>query len=130
MVGVIVRPGPLSPGSAAKIAEIRAQMLAAVTAADARHNTAFAWGRMADDAVLLLDPGPAKPESAGPVGTQQNGPTGRADLRPESRSRMLRGRATGADAARDLRGSPSTGLSRCSPPRSRWLRASAKGHRR
>ena len=49
MVGVIVRPGPLSPGSAAKIAEIRAQMLAAVTAADARRNTAFAWGRMAHE---------------------------------------------------------------------------------
>lgn len=77
MVGVIVRPGPLSAGSAAKIAEIRAQMLAAVTAAGARRNTAFAWGRMADDAVLLLDPGPVEPESAEPVGTHQNGARGR-----------------------------------------------------
>lgn len=77
MVGVIVRPGPLSLGSAAKIAEIRAQMLAAVTAAGARGNTAFAWGRMADDAVLLLDPGPVEPESAGPVGIHQNGARGR-----------------------------------------------------
>lgn len=56
MVGVIVHPGPLSPGSAAKVAEIRGQMLAAVTAAGARRNTAF-LGRMADDAVLLIDPG-------------------------------------------------------------------------
>jgi hypothetical protein len=77
MVGVIVRSGPLLPGSAVKITEIRAQMLAAVTAAGARRNTAFAWGRMADDAVLLLDPGPVEPESTGPVGTHQNGTRGR-----------------------------------------------------
>ncbi|MBV9652225.1 MAG: hypothetical protein JO296_19090 [Pseudonocardiales bacterium] len=77
MVAMIVRPGPLSPGSAAKIAEIRAHMLAAVTAAGARRNTAFIWGRMADDAVLLLDPGPVEPESAAPVRTHQNRAPGR-----------------------------------------------------
>lgn len=62
----------MSPGSAAKVAEIRAQMLAAVTAAGARRNTAFAWGRMADEAVLLIDPGPVEPEGAGPVGAKQS----------------------------------------------------------
>ena len=77
MVAVIVRPDPLSPGSAANVAEIRAQMLAAVTAAGARRNTAFAWGRMADNAVLLLDPGPVGPEGDGPVGAKQNGAPGR-----------------------------------------------------
>lgn len=77
MVGVIVRPGLLSPGSAAKVAKIRAQMLAAVTAAGAHSSTAFAWGRMADDAVLLIDPGPVEPEGAGPVGAKQNGAPGR-----------------------------------------------------
>ncbi len=56
MVAVIVRPGPLSPGSAAKVAELRAQMLAAVTTAGARRNTAFAWGRMADDACCSSTP--------------------------------------------------------------------------
>jgi hypothetical protein len=66
MVGVIVRPGPLEPATVAKVAEIRAQMLAAVTAAGAHRNTAFAWGRMADDAVLLIDPGPVEPEGAPP----------------------------------------------------------------
>ena len=66
MVGVIVRPGPLEPATVAKVAGIRAQMLAAVTAAGARRNTAFAWGRMADDAVLLIDPGPVEPEGAPP----------------------------------------------------------------
>jgi hypothetical protein len=70
-------PWPASLGSAAKIAEIRAQILAAVTAAGARRNTAFAWGRMAEDAVLLLDPGPVEPASAGPVGTYQTGARGR-----------------------------------------------------
>ena len=52
-------------------------MLAAVTAAGVHRTTAFAWGRMVDDAVLLLDPGPVEPESAGPVGTQHNGAPGR-----------------------------------------------------
>ena len=77
MVGVIVRPGPLSLGSAAKVAEIRAQMLAAVTAAGARRNTAFAWGRMAEGAVLLIDSGPVEPESAYAVGAKRNGAPGR-----------------------------------------------------
>lgn len=78
MVGVIVRPGPLSLGSAAKVAELRAQMLAAVTAVGARRNTAFAWGRMADDAVLLIDPGPVEPESARPEGVERRAAPRRA----------------------------------------------------
>jgi hypothetical protein len=77
MVGVIVRPDPLSPGSAAKVTEIRAQMLAAVTAAGARRTTAFAWGRMTDDAVLLIDPGPVEPEHAEPMKAKQNDAPGR-----------------------------------------------------
>lgn len=77
MVGVIVRPGPLLPSSGAKVAEIRAQMLAAVTAAGARRATAFAWGRMADNAVLLIDPGPVEPEGTGPVEAKQYGALGR-----------------------------------------------------
>lgn len=72
-VGVIVRPGPLSPDSAEKVAELRAQMLAAVTAAGARRNTAFGWGRMADDAVWLVDPGPVEPEDAAPEGSSARG---------------------------------------------------------
>jgi hypothetical protein len=32
---------------------------------------------MADDAVLLIDPGPVEPEGAGPVRATQNGAPGR-----------------------------------------------------
>jgi hypothetical protein len=52
-------------------------MLAAGTAAGARRTTTFAWGRMADNAVLLIDPGPVEPEGTGPVETKQNGAPGR-----------------------------------------------------
>ena len=65
MVGVVVRPGPLTAGTARVVAEVRAQILATVTAAGARRNTAFSWGRMDDGSVVLIDPGPVEPEGEG-----------------------------------------------------------------
>ncbi|WP_433296127.1 hypothetical protein ACQPZQ_15240 [Pseudonocardia sp. CA-142604] len=95
MVGVIVRPGPLTPGTAEKVAEIRAQMLAAVTAAGARRNTAFAWGRMADDAVLLIDPGPPRRRTSTVtrVRSQHGGAGGRNPAQPDQRRLLPAGNA-------------------------------------
>ena len=64
-VAVIVRPAPLTPGSESVVAGLRWHMLAVLTAARARRNTGFAWGRMDDGAVVLIDPGPV--ESYGPA---------------------------------------------------------------
>jgi hypothetical protein len=61
MVAVIVRPAPLTPGSESVVSGLRSRMLAALTAAGARRNTGFAWGRMEDGAVVLIDPGPVEP---------------------------------------------------------------------
>lgn len=77
MVGVVVHPDPLSPGSAAKVAVLRAEMLATVTTAGARRSTAFAWGHLADGAVLLIDPGPVEPKSVPPDGAEGNAVRGR-----------------------------------------------------
>ncbi len=56
MVEVVVRPGPLSPGSVAKVADLRPQMLAAVTGVRARRDIAFAWGSLADGATSSSTP--------------------------------------------------------------------------
>jgi hypothetical protein len=65
MVGTVVRPGPLTPGTARVVADVRARILATVTAAGARRNTGFSWGRMDDGSVVLIDPGPVEPEGVG-----------------------------------------------------------------
>lgn len=71
MIGVCMRPDPLTPQLAMKIREVRTQMLNAV---GARGNQAFTWGRFDNGAVCLLDPGVVEPESAAPNGTAQAGP--------------------------------------------------------
>jgi hypothetical protein len=77
MVAVVVRPGPLTPGSESVVSGLRSHMLAAVTAAGARRNTGFAWSRMDDGAVVLIDPGPVEPEGAGPDRHARGGQPGR-----------------------------------------------------
>lgn len=77
MIGVCVRPGPMSPESAAKIRDVRAQMLRVITGVRARRNRAFAWGRLDDGAVWLLDPGVVEPEGAEPDGAGQMRAPGR-----------------------------------------------------
>jgi hypothetical protein len=52
-------------------------MLAALTAAGARRNTGFAWGRMNDGAVVLIDPSPVEPE-----GPARGGRPGRVTFVP------------------------------------------------
>lgn len=64
-VAVVVRPGPLTPATAAMVTDLRSHMVAALTAAGARRNTGFAWGRMDDGAVVLIDPGPTEPDCDG-----------------------------------------------------------------
>jgi hypothetical protein len=71
VVAVVVRPGPLTTGSEAVVSGLRSHMLAALTAAGARRNTGFAWGRMNDGAVVLIDPGAVEPE--GPAGGGRRG---------------------------------------------------------
>lgn len=73
LIGVILDHQPLEPSTAAKIQEIRTQMLQAVTRHGAHRTSAFAWGRLADDAVLLLDPGAVEPDGPTPGDTGRCG---------------------------------------------------------
>lgn len=77
MIGICVRPGPMTPESAAKIRDVRTQMLRAVTAVGARRNQALAWGRFDDGAVWLLDPGVVEPEGAEPDSPERKAAPGR-----------------------------------------------------
>lgn len=64
IVGVICRPDVLEPEMEAILADIRAEMREAVSATGSRGNRMWGWGRMADDAVVLLDPGRIEPDGA------------------------------------------------------------------
>lgn len=77
VVAVVVRPGPLTPGTGSVVSDLRSHMLAAVTSVGARRNTGFAWGRMDDGAVVLIDPGPVEPEGAEPSSAGCGGRSGR-----------------------------------------------------
>ena len=62
MAAVVVRPDPLTPQKESVVAGLRSHMLTALTAAGARRNTGFVWGRMDDGTVVLIDPGPVEPD--------------------------------------------------------------------
>jgi hypothetical protein len=68
MVGVIMGYQPMNQDNVDTIDALRAQMLAAVTAAGARGNRSFAWGHLAGGAVLLTDPGAIEPRGIGKGG--------------------------------------------------------------
>jgi hypothetical protein len=72
MVGLVMDYQPMDPAAREKIEELRAHILEAATAAGAHGNRGFAWGSLADGAVLLVDPGEIEPP-----GTGRCGPPGR-----------------------------------------------------
>lgn len=65
MVVVIMDYQPMDQNNIDSMSALRAQMLAAVTAAGARGNRPFAWGRLTSGAVLLTDPGSIEPPGIG-----------------------------------------------------------------
>jgi hypothetical protein len=65
MVGVIMDYPTYESDNIDKIDALRAQILAAVTAAGARGNRSFAWDHLAGGAVLLTDPGAIEPPGIG-----------------------------------------------------------------
>ncbi|MGH4018641.1 MAG: hypothetical protein ACRDT0_05240 [Pseudonocardiaceae bacterium] len=74
LIGVVMDYQPLESGTAAKIQEIRAQMLRTVTEAGARGNRAFAWGHLDGGTVLLVDPGAVEPKGPAPEGIKRGAP--------------------------------------------------------